>query len=229
MTSQKQVMQSMLEHAVHFGHKSSKWNPKMAPYLHGVRNGVHIFDLNKTYEGLEKAKEFLQGAAKQGKSILLVSTKQQATEIIQETAEACGLPYVTSKWIPGLLTNFKTIKARVRHLKKLKEQDESGELEKYTKKEALNFRKDIAKLENALGGVMDLEKTPDIVFVLDVVRDNIAVKEAKKIGATVVAVTDSNADPDDIDYKIPGNDDAPKTIRFYMNEIQEAILAGKKK
>lgn len=228
MSDQKTVMRDMLANAVHFGHRSSKWNPKMAPYLFTKKNGVHIFDLNKTYQGLEDAKDFLKMAASQGKRIMFVSTKQQARDIIRENAEKCGVAYVNSRWIPGLLTNFKTIRARVKHLEKLREMKESGELEKYTKKEIVDFEKEIKKLEAALGGVEKLENKPDVVFVLDVVRDQIAVKEAKIIGATVVAVVDSNADPDNIDYPIPGNDDAVKSVAFITSSLTSAIEAGQK-
>ena len=216
----------MLANAVHFGHKTTKWNPKMAPYLHSKRNGVHIFDLNKTYQGLMAANEFLRGAVKQGKTVLFVSTKQQAKQLIQDASQKCRMQYVTSKWIPGLLTNFKTIRTRVKHLDKLKADDASGELDKYTKKEISNLRKKVQKLEEALGGVAALEKPPQVVFVLDVVRDKIAVAEAKKIGATVVAVADSNANPDGIDYMIPANDDAIKSITFLIDQISGAIQEG---
>lgn len=222
-------MRDMLANAVHFGHRSSKWNPKMAPYLFSKKNGVHIFDLNKTYQGLNDALEFLTAACAQGKTVLFVSTKQQATLIVKDYAEKCGMPYVTKKWIPGLLTNFKTVRARVRTMLKLKEEQENGEFEKYTKKEVLEFKKTIEKLEAALGGVANLEKTPDIVFVLDVCRDQIAVKEANKIGATVVAVVDSNSDPDGVDYVIPANDDALKSINYLMAAIGGAIQDGRKK
>ncbi len=228
MSKQKEIMREMLANAVHFGQRSSKWNPKMAPYLHGKRNGVHIFDLNKTYEALNRATEFLKGACAQGKTVLLVSTKQQSVDLLQQEAEKCKVPYVTSKWIPGLLTNYKTIRARVNYLKKLKEDEASGEFEKYTKKEASDLKKQIEKLERALGGVADLDKVPDIVFVLDVVRDRIAVKEAQKVGSIVVAIADSNADPDGIDYVIPGNDDAMKSIHFFITALSEAIQEGKK-
>lgn len=228
MTDQKTLMREMMTHAVHFGHKSEKWNPKMAPYLFTKRNGVHIFDLNKTYEGLMEACAFVMNAAKQGKIILFVSTKQQATDLVQKEAESCNMPYVKSRWIPGLLTNFKTIRSRVRYLQKLKEQEKTGEFEKYTKKEALNFRKEIDKLQASLGGVVSLENTPDIVFVIDVNRDKIAVKEAKKIGAKVVAIVDSNSDPDDIDYIIPANDDAIKSITYLVSKIGQAIREGQK-
>lgn len=229
MSNQKTLMRDMLANAVHFGHKTSKWNPKMAPFLFDKRNGVHVFDLNKTYQGLNAATEFLQSAAAQGKTVLFVSTKQQAEGIIKNAAGQCGMPYVTEKWIPGLLTNFKTIRDRVKFMRKLREERDNGEFEKYTKKEALNFSKQIEKLEKGLGGVENLEKRPDIVFVLDVVRDNIAVKEANKIGATVVAICDSNADPSGVDYPIPGNDDALKSITFLVDHLSQAIQGGAKK
>lgn len=222
-------MRDMLANAVHFGHKSSKWDPKMAPYLFTKKNGVHIFDLNQTYKGLMEAMDFLRNACSQGKKVLFVSTKQQSTDLLQKEAEKCRMPYVTSKWIPGLLTNFKTIRTRVNYMKKLKEEEEAGEFEKYTKKEALNFRKEITKLEAALGGVADLEKPPAIVFVVDVVRDKIAVQEAKKIGATVVAIVDSNASPKGIDYVIPGNDDAIKSITYLVTQISSAVQEGASK
>jgi small subunit ribosomal protein S2 len=229
MSDQKTTMQAMLANAVHFGHRTSKWNPKMASYIYTTRNGVHVFDLNKTYNGLKRATDYLTAAVSQGKTVLFVSTKQQSVQLIKEEAEKCRMPYVTSKWIPGLLTNFKTVRGRVKYLIDLKEQRENGDFEKYTKKEAGDLNKQIDKLEAALGGVVTLEKRPDIVFVVDVVRDHIAVKEAKKIGATVVAITDSNADPDGVDFVIPGNDDAIKSILFLVTAISEAIQAGAKK
>jgi small subunit ribosomal protein S2 len=229
MSDQKTIMREMLANAVHFGHRTSKWNPKMAPYLHGKRNGVHIIDLNKSYEGLQKATAYLTDAAGKGKTILLVSTKQQSIPILKEAADKCQMPYVTSKWIPGLLTNFKTIRARVKYMLKLKDELMSGGFDKYTKKEAGKLRKEIDKLEIALGGVANLERKPDVVFILDVSRDNIAIKEAKTIGATVVAVADSNVNPQGIDYLIPGNDDAIKSIKFLVGAISDAIELGKRK
>ena len=228
MSDQKTLMRDMLAHAVHFGHRTAKWNPKMAPYLHDKKNGVHIFDLNKTYTGLMAAKEFLTAASAQGKTILFVSTKKQAIAPVKEAAERCGMPYVTSKWIPGLLTNFKTIRARVDYMQKIKEEQENGEFDKYTKKEASKLMKQIDKLEAALGGVATLERRPDIVFILDVCRDKIAVTEANTVGSKVVAITDSNANPDGVDYPIPGNDDAIKAIEFFLGHIVEAIEAGQK-
>lgn len=228
MSDQKTVMRDMLASAVHFGHRSSKWNPKMSSYIYTTKNGVHIFDLNKTYNGLMEATEFLRSAAMQGKIILFVSTKQQSTDLVKAEAEKCRMPYVTKKWIPGLLTNFKTIRSRVKFMQKLEEEKENGGFEKYTKKEALDFEKEIDKLENALGGVANLERMPDIVFVLDVCRDNIAVKEAQKMGIKIVALVDSNSDPDGIDYVIPGNDDAVKSIKYIVEKLSDSIQEGLK-
>ena len=227
MSDSKTLMKEMLASAVHFGHKTSKWNPKMAPYIYTQKNGVHVFDLNQTVDGLNQATEFLRGASAQGKTILFVSTKRQATQTIKEAAERCHMPYVTSKWIPGLLTNFKTIRARMNFLEKLKHEKETGEFDKYTKKEASDFDKQIEKLEMALGGVLSLERVPDVVFIVDVCRDRIAVQEANKMGITVVAVVDSNANPDGIDFVIPGNDDANKAIKFFVEQAETAIKAGK--
>ncbi len=229
MSDQKTVMKEMLANAVHFGHKTAKWNPKMAPYLYGKRNEVHIFDLNKTYEGLNKATEFLEAVAAQGKTVLFVSTKPQATRLLKEEAEKSGMPYVISKWIPGLLTNFKTIRARVKYMLDLKNQKLTGEFEKYTKKEASELNKQIEKLEKALGGVANLEKVPDVVLVLDCVRDVIAVQEAQKMKCTVVAVVDSNANPDGIAYVIPANDDAIKSIQFLLTALSTAVQNGVQK
>lgn len=229
MSDQKTLMREMLANAVHFGHRTAKWNPKMAPYLFEKRNGVHVFDLNKTYQGLMAASEFLDAAAAQNKTILLVSTKPQSKVLLKELAETSAMPYVNSKWIPGLLTNFKTIRSRVKYLQNLKEEKETGEFEKYTKKEASNLNKQIEKLEKALGGVASLERLPDVVFVMDCVRDRIAVEEALKMKCTVVAVVDSNANPDGIAYVIPGNDDAVKSIEFFLKNIAAAIQSGSRK
>ncbi len=220
-------LQELMDSAVHFGHKTQKWNPKMKGYLYGARNGVHIFDLAKTKAALEKALEFLTKTAESGKTILFVSTKAQAAHLIIETAEATKMPYVVHKWMGGLLTNFGTIKVRIRYFKTLREQEKTGGFEKYTKKEASKLRKDIVKLESALGGVRDLDKLPDVVFVADVVRDRIVVNEAVKLGLTVVGITDSNADPDGVTYPIPGNDDAIKSLTYLIGKVKAAILAGK--
>lgn len=217
----------MLKNGVHFGHRPTKWNPKMAPYIFGKYSGVHVFDLNKTASALDGACEFLKKAGKEDKTILFVGTKQQATRIVQEVAEACGMPYINRKWVPGLLTNFTTIKKRIKYLTDLKEQERMGDFEKYTKKEALSLKKTIQKLEDALGGVQKMNKRPDAVIIVDVVRDLIAVKEAQKLGIPLIAVCDSNGDPSGIEFAIPGNDDGINSITFLMSALGNAL--GKKK
>ncbi len=220
-------IKEMLEAAVHFGHKTQKWNPKMKRYIYTTKNGIHIFDLEKTKEALEKALDFLKKTASSGKKILFVSTKPQSAHLIVEAAEECKMPYVIHKWMGGLLTNFNTIKQRIRYLKNLKEQEKSGEFEKYTKKEASELRKTIEKLESALGGVRDLDALPDVVFVVDVLRDRIAVNEANKMKIPVVGIVDSNADPDGVNYPIPGNDDAVKALTYLIQKVKYGILEGK--
>jgi small subunit ribosomal protein S2 len=224
----KDVIKRMLDHAVHFGHRTHKWNPLMKKYIYGQRKGIHIFDLEKTYDALGKAVGLLKKAVSEGKVVLFVGTKPQAYKIITEAATKCQMPYVAHKWVGGLLTNYATIKKRIDYLKKLKAQDGSGELEKYTKKEVVEFRKQINKLEAALGGLESMEGVPDILFAVDAVRDDIAVKEANRLGIPVIAVTDSNADPSKIDYVLPGNDDAISSLEFFVGEIANAIEGSKK-
>lgn len=224
---QKNLLKEMLDSAVHFGHKTQKWNPKMKKYLYGSRNGIHVFDLEKTAECLEKALEFLRLSAASGKNILFVSTKPQAAQLIKEAAEATKMPYVIHKWLGGLLTNFSTMRTRIRYFRTLKEEEKTGGFSKYTKKEASQLRKKIEKLEAALGGVRELEKLPDIIFLADVVRDKIVVKEAKKMKITVVAIVDSNGDPNNIAYPIPANDDAMKSLSYLIHKAEGAILKGK--
>lgn len=217
----------MLEAAVHFGHKTQKWNPKMKRFLFGEKNGIHIFNLEKTQECLDKASEFLKQCAATGKRILFVSTKPQAAHLIVDLANGTKMPYVVHKWMGGLLTNYSTMKQRIRYFKTLCDQEKNGEFEKYTKKEASELRKVIKKLEDALGGVRDLDRLPDVVFVVDVVRDKIVVKEAIKMKIPVVAIVDSNADPDGVAYPIPGNDDAIKSLTYLLGKVKSAILLGK--
>ncbi len=228
MTTVKKDLQEMLKSAVHFGHATTKWNPKMKPYIHGVKQGVHVFDLNKTAKMLADAEKFLTDSAKAGKTILFVSTKQQATELVKAAAEDCKCPYVTQKWVPGLITNFRTIKQRIKYLKQLKDETATGEIEKYTKKDISKLKKTMTKLEAALGGVQELKKVPDILVVLDVHRDKIAVTEASRAGTMVVGICDSNADPAKITYPIPGNDDSIKSITYILNKLKEAIKSASK-
>ncbi|MCF7846191.1 MAG: 30S ribosomal protein S2 [Candidatus Peribacteraceae bacterium] len=222
-------LRRLLVAGIHFGHKTEKWNPKMKPFLYGEKNGIHIFDLEKTAAYLQSAMDFLEKSSSEGKTILLVSTKQQTLESLPDLALALGCPYVTEKWFGGLLTNWKTTKERIRQLRDLKRERDETAFSRYLKKERTQKLKQIEKLESWLSGIENLEKKPDVVFVLDTVRDKLAVREAKKCGIPVVAVCDSNADPSLIDYPIPGNDDAVKAIQLILNEVHDAIERGQKK
>jgi small subunit ribosomal protein S2 len=198
----------------------------MAPYIYGKHSGVHVFDLKKTAQALEESCKFLQRLSSEGKNILFVSTKQQAVKIVEDVAKECGMPHITHKWVPGLLTNFNTIKKRIKYLQTLKEQEKAGDLDKYTKKEALGFKKTIEKLEDALGGVQDMHKLPDALIVVDVVREKISIKEANKLNIPIVAIVDSNGDPSNVTYPIPANDDAIHSIQFLIQYLGKAV--GKK-
>lgn len=222
-------LKEMLAAAVHFGHQTHKWNPKMKRYLYGVKDGIHVFDLQKTFDMQQKALSFLQKTIEEGKTVLFVSTKQQAASLVEGVAKKCNMPYVTYKWIGGLLTNFATVKKRIKYYLDLEDKEANGEFEKYTKKEASKMKKDLEKLEIAFGGLKDMKKKPHALFVIDCVRDNIAVKEANKLNIPVVAIADSNADPDEIDYLIPGNDDAVKSLKYFLSKVEDAILNVKSK
>lgn len=224
----KDLLSEMLENSVHFGHKTTKWNPKMKKYIFGVKNGIHIFDLEKTAECLDKATDFLQQNSAAGKTILLVSTKLQAADLIESAAKEINMPYVVHKWIGGLLTNFATMKKRISYFNKLWNEDKAGELSKYTKKEASKLKKELTKLQAGLGGVKTLDKMPDVIFLADVVRDRIVVKEANRLKIPVVGICDTNSDPDGIAYPIPANDDAVKSLTYLINTVKDAILAGRK-
>lgn len=225
----KELIKKMLESAVHFGHRAHKWNPKMKKYLYGQRKGIHIFDLEKTYDCLSEALGFVKKLISEGRTILFVGTKPQALKILMEAAETCKMPFVVHKWMGGLLTNYSTIKKRIEYLKKLKAQDASGELDsKYKKKEALELRKQVEKLEAALGGLSDITGLPDALFIVDSIRDNIAIKEAKRLGIPVIAIVDSNGDPSEVTYVLPGNDDAINSIKFFTDEVSNVILEVKK-
>jgi len=225
----KKVVKEMLEAGCHYGHKVSKWNPKMHRFLYAKHEGVHVFDLTQAYQRLVVAMDFLKNAVMEGKSVLLVSTKLQATRLLTEAAEKTGCSYVTRKWIPGLLTNFDTVKIRIRYFKELKEQQGNGEWEsKYTKKERLQLARELTKLQAAFGGVEYMNSLPDVVVVLDVVRDKLALKEAQRLHIQTVGICDSNADPDLVNFPIPGNDDAVRSISFFTDYIVNAINEGKK-
>lgn len=220
-------LKDMAASAVHFGHPTSRWNPKMKPYLYGARHGVHIFDLKKTATKLVEALEFLSKMARDRKEVLFVGTKQQCRRFLFEIKDETGMPIVTDKWIPGLLTNFKTIKQRIDYFKQLKEDDAKGNLTKFTKKEQTKLRKKIQELSTSLSGVENMKGRPDVLFVADIVRDHISVKEARTLGIPVVGIVDSNADPDMVDYPIPANDDAIKSLQYILGHAKEAVKVKK--
>ncbi|MDB4979183.1 MAG: ribosomal protein [Candidatus Peribacteria bacterium] len=220
---------ALLEHAVHFGHRKEKWNPKMAPYLYGVRKGIHIFDLEKTRSRLEEVTAALKKLHFEGKTILFVSTKQQSIPMVESLAESLGQPMVTKKWIPGLLTNWQTIKRRLKYYLDLQKSFQTGEVEKYTKKEQTELRKKLAKLDIALAGVSKMTGLPDAVFILDAVRDHVAVLEAAKLKIPLYGICDSNADPDNFTAFVPANDDAVKSIELILKTIENELSDEKKK
>lgn len=222
-------LKEMLSAAVHFGHQNYKWNPKMKPYLYGIREGIHIFNLQETFNKLNEALSFIQKNIDEGKTILFVSTKQQGSSVVSGVAKKCNMPYVTHKWIGGLLTNFSTVKKRIKYYIDLLDKQESGEFDKYTKKEQSKFMKEIEKLDIAFGGLKSMKRPPDVLFVVDCVRDNIAIKEARKLKIPIVAITDSNANPEEVDYPIPGNDDAVKSIKYFLGKIEDTILNARSK
>ncbi len=216
-------LKEMARNAVHFGHPKARWNPKMKNYIYGQKGGIHIFDLKKTAQKLLEALEFLAETARNGKTILFVGTKQQCRGLLKDIHEVSGMPVVTDKWIPGLITNFKTIKKRIDYFKDLKAQDASGELSKYTKHEQTRLRKKIQNLSAAFTGIEELDSRPDVVFVADVVRDHIPVTEARRLKIPIVGIVDSNADPDKVDYVIPANDDAIKSLTYILSLVKEAV------
>lgn len=223
----KTTVKEMMDAAMHFGHQTQRWNPKMKPFLYGSKNGIHIFDLEKTANYLDLATEFLKQVSSSGKTVMLASTKPQAARLIMEAAKEAGMPYVVHKWMPGLLTNFSTIKKRIKYFNDLLEQEKNGELEKYTKKEIARIKKELVKLQDAFGGVREMDRLPAVVFVADVVRDRIIVKEANKMNITVVGITDSNADPDGVGYAIPANDDAISSLSYVIGKVKSALIEGK--
>ncbi|HPZ75936.1 MAG TPA: 30S ribosomal protein S2 [Thermosynergistes sp.] len=220
-------MKQLLESGVHFGHQTRRWNPKMKPYIFAERNGIYIVDLQKTVKGLEKAYDFLREVSKGGGSVLFVGTKRQAQETIAEEAQRCGQFYINQRWLGGLLTNFQTIARRVRYMIRLQEMEESGEFERYPKKEVIKLRKERAKLEKYLSGIRDMKDIPDALYVVDPRREEIAVKEAHKLGIPVIAIVDTNCDPELINFPIPGNDDAIRAIKLITSLMANAIIEGR--
>lgn len=220
-------IKKLLEAGAHFGHKTSRWHPKMAPFIHSKRGGSHIIDLTKTVEGLDQALAFLQKTAADGKQVLFVGTKRQAQDIVQAAAEAVHMPFVTERWLGGMLTNWGTIQGRVKHLKDLEDKMESGELAaKYNKLEVQRFQEEIAEMNGMYGGIKNLAARPGAVFIIDIVHDVNAVREARKLGLPIVALVDTNADPSLVTYPIPCNDDAIKAIQLVVDYVQQAVAAG---
>ncbi len=221
------TMKELLEAGVHFGHQTRRWNPKMKPYIFGSRNGIHIIDLQKTVQLMDVAYNFVRDTVAEGKDILFVGTKKQAQEAIQEEATRCGMFYVNHRWLGGTLTNFKTIRKSIEKLKKLERLEEGTEFQGLTKKELIKLMKKREKLRRNLGGIKDMEKLPGGLFIVDPKREEIAVREARKLGIPIVAIVDTNCDPDLIDYVIPGNDDAIRAIKLFSSKIADAVLEGK--
>lgn len=221
------TMKDLLECGVHFGHQTRRWNPKMKPFIFGVRKNIHIIDLQKTLRYFRYTYNIVREAASQGKVIMFVGTKRQASEAIKEVAEQVNVPYVNYRWLGGMLTNFSTIKRSVRKLEIIEEMESSGQIDLLTKKEKLMLLRKKDKLTQYLGGVRHLKKAPDMLFVIDVVKEKIAVAEARRLGIPVVAPLDTNCDPDKVDYPIPGNDDAIRSIQLFCKEMSEAIIEGR--
>jgi small subunit ribosomal protein S2 len=222
------TMREMLEAGVHFGHQTRFWNPKMAPYIFGHRNKIHIINLEKSLPLFQQATQFVQQVTARRGTVLMVGTKRQAREVVAQEAQRAGMPYVDQRWLGGMLTNFKTVKTSIKRLKDMKVQQEAG-LDALNKKEQLMFAREIAKLERDLGGIQDMTVLPDAIFVIDVGYHKIAIAEAKKLGIPLVAVVDSNHSPEGIDYVIPGNDDSSKAVALYVRGVADAVLEGRSK
>ena len=218
------TMKQLLEAGVHFGHQTRKWNPKMARYIYAARNDIHIIDLQLTVSLIEKAYNYVVDSVKEGKTVLFVGTKKQAQDAIREEAERCGQYYVNSRWLGGTLTNFKTIRSRIDRMTKLEKMEESGEFDLLPKKEVAKLKEEMGKLQTNLNGIRNMTKLPGIMFVVDPHNEDIAVAEARKLNIPIVAITDTNCDPDLIDYVIPGNDDAIRAINLISSVIADAVI-----
>ena len=218
------TMKQLLEAGVHFGHQTRKWNPKMARYIYAARNDIHIIDLQLTVSLIEKAYNYVVDSVKEGKTVLFVGTKKQAQDAIREEAERCGQYYVNSRWLGGTLTSFKTIRSRIDRMTKLEKMEESGEFDLLPKKEVAKLKEEMGKLQTNLNGIRNMTKLPGIMFVVDPHNEDIAVAEARKLNIPIVAITDTNCDPDLIDYVIPGNDDAIRAIKLISSVIADAVI-----
>lgn len=220
-------MKQLLEAGVHFGHQTRRWNPKMAKYIFTERNGIYIIDLQKSVKKLEEAYAFLRGIAEEGKFVLFVGTKKQAQEAVKEEAGKAGQFYVNERWLGGMLTNFQTIQRRIRRLKELEAMEADGTFEVLTKKEVLQLRHEMERLEKFLGGIKEMNRLPGALFVVDPRKEKIAVAEARKLHIPIVAIVDTNCDPDEVDYVIPGNDDAIRAVRLLTSAMADAVVEGR--
>ncbi len=220
-------MKSLLEAGVHFGHQTRRWNPKMKKYIFGDRNGIHIIDLQKTVKLFQQARDVVEETASHGGHVLFVGTKKQAREIVATEARRAGMYFVNHRWLGGMLTNFPTIRKSIHRLKRIENMGKDGTFDKLTKKEVLYWKRELEKLERNLGGIKDMPGLPDLLFIVDSHAETVAVSEAKRLGIPVVAVADTNANPDDLDYVIPGNDDSVKSINLFVASIADACISGK--
>ncbi|MBR1424034.1 30S ribosomal protein S2 [bacterium] len=217
----------LLEAGVHFGHQTQRWNPKMKPYIYGARNGIYVIDLRKTTVLLDEAYNLVRDFAARGRNVLFVGTKKQSAEVVAQEAQRCGAYYINRRWLGGMLTNFETIRTRVNKLKELEEFISSGHAEKLPKKEVAQINRQLSKLSKTLGGIKDMRGLPDVIFVIDQEKEEIAIKEANKLGIPVICLADTNANPDGINYIIPGNDDAIRSIQLVTSKLADAVLEGK--
>ncbi len=227
MTVSEIVVKEILEAGVHFGHKTSRWNPKMRPYIYGRRNLIHIIDIKETVRGLLRAKRYLQRVAAQGSLILFVGTKRQAAQQVNEAATECGMPWVIERWLGGTLTNFRTVRSRLKRLEQLEEMESSGELATYSKKEQSRLNRELRKINRNLGGIRDLNRLPEAVVVVDPHKEKNCIHEARILGIKIVALIDTDSDPDQVDLPIPGNDDSIRSIRFILSHLSAAVVQGK--
>ena len=221
------AMKQLLEAGVHFGHQTRRWDPKMAEYIYQARNGIHIIDLQKTSKKIDEAYAFIKERVEEGETVLFVGTKKQAQECMKEAAISCGMFYVDQRWLGGMLTNFETIKKRVERLKKLETMQEDGTFEVLPKKEVIGLRKEMEKLERNLGGIKEMESLPGVIFIVDPKKERTAILEAKKLRIPVVGLVDTNCSPEDIDYPIPGNDDAIRSVKLIATVMANAVIEGK--
>ena len=220
------TMTQLLQAGVHFGHQTTHWNPKMKKYIYGARNGIHIVDLQKTLKKFREAEEFIRKITAEGKKILFVATKRQAQELVKQEAERCGMYFVNQRWLGGTMTNFSTIRKSIDRLLQLEKMEEEGEFERLHKKEALNKRKEIEKLNKFLGGIKSMRKLPDALFIIDTQKERIALAEAKTLGIKTFALIDTNCDPNGIDFPFPGNDDAMRSIKLFTTRVADVALEG---